>query len=370
MTGNLARFVSGALFLVAAAGQARAEDYHFPIPGGVLPPLVPEDDPMTEAKVGLGQKLYFDPRLSSDDTVSCATCHDPRRGFADGKRVSEGVGKKTGVRNSPTVLNAAYFEQQFWDGRAETLEEQAKQPIVNPVEMAMPSHAAVEQKLRKIPEYPPLFKAGFGTPEITIDRTAMAIASFERTILSFSAPIDRFLAGDQAAMPEAAKRGWVLFNGKARCNTCHGHVGSLPTFSDNKYHNIGVAMKGSRNFAEIARKVASAPEDLPKLAHTEGVAELGRFLVTKDQKDIGAFKTPGLRNVELTAPYMHDGSEATLESVIDFYDKGGENNPFLDGGMRPLGLTAEEKKDLVEVMKTFTSDDLKRFEPLAKLMKD
>jgi cytochrome c peroxidase len=346
---------------------AWTQEYQLSLPQGVLPPLIPENNSLTQAKIDLGQKLYFDPRLSVDDSVSCATCHDPRKGFADGRKVAEGVGKKTGVRNSPTVLNAAYYEQQFWDGRAETLEDQAKQPLINPVEMAMPSHAAVEEKLRKLPEYPPLFAQAFGKPEITIDRVAQAIASFERTIISFSAPIDRFLAGDQNALSVSAKRGWDLFNGKARCNTCHGHVSVLPTFSDNKYHNIGVAMK-DQNFAELARRVASTTPDPASLAHTPGATELGRFLVTKEQKDIGAFKTPGLRNIELSAPYMHDGSEATLADVMEFYNKGGVDNPFLDGGMRPLGLNEQNIADLVELMKAFTSDDLKRFEPLQKLM--
>jgi cytochrome c peroxidase len=338
-----------------------------PIPEGVFPPPVPEDNPVTAAKIELGKKLYFDPRLSVDDTVSCATCHDPRRGFADGKAVAEGVGGKTGARNSPTVLNAAFFELLFWDGRAPSLEEQAKQPLVNPVEMAMPSHEALEKKLAGLPEYPPAFGRAFGDPRISIERVAQAIATFERTLISLAAPIDRFLAGDRRAISESAARGWALFNGKARCNTCHGHVGVLPIFSDGKFHNIGVAAKRS-DFERLARQVADSDRPLPDLAHEPGASELGRFLVTRQRQDIGAFKTPTLRNVELTAPYMHDGSEPTLEAVIDFYDRGGEPNPFLDGGMRPLGLTAEEKRDLVELLKAFTSDDLARFNELASLM--
>jgi cytochrome c peroxidase len=352
--------------------MASAQEYQLPLPAGVLPPLIPDNNPLTQTKVALGQKLYFDPRLSVDDTVACATCHDPRKGFADGRKVAVGVGGKTGARNSPTVLNAAYFEQQFWDGRAETLEDQAKLPIINPVEMALPSHAVVEEKLRKIPEYPPLFQKAFGKPEITIDRVAQAIASFERTVISFSAPIDRFLAGNQNAISESAKRGWELFNGKARCNTCHGHVGALPTFTDNKYHNIGVAAQ-QEDFVALAREAQKVlrtgdQKQLDELALRPRFSELGRFLVTKEQKDIGAFKTPGLRNIELTAPYMHDGSEATLADVINFYDKGGLNNPFLDGGIRPLNLTEPEKTDLIELMKTFTSDDLKRFDSMAALV--
>ncbi|MGE0821868.1 MAG: cytochrome-c peroxidase [Candidatus Binatia bacterium] len=377
---SFASYLHSLLLLVGIAwgavppvpGGAIAEEYALPLPEGVVPPRIPADNPLTHAKIDLGQKLYFDARLSADNTVSCATCHDPRKGFADGKPVAEGVGKKTGARNSPTVLNAAYYEQQFWDGRAETLEDQAKLPLTNPIEMAMPSHTAVEEKLRPLPEYPPLFEKAFGTPEITIDRVAQAIASFERTLISFSAPIDRFLAGDENAISESARRGWQLFNGKARCNTCHEHVSERPTFSDNKYHNIGVAAHKA-NFTTRAREAQEILKsgDLRKLdemALRPDFSELGRFLVTKEQKDIGAFKTSGLRNIELTAPYMHDGSEATLTAVMEFYNKGGEDNPFLDGDMRPLGLNEQNIADLVELMRTFTSDDLKRFAPLSSLM--
>jgi cytochrome c peroxidase len=369
---TLLLFVVSWSFLLFVSGVALSQEYQLPLPAEVLPPLIPDQNPLTQAKVELGQKLYFDLRLSVDNTVSCATCHDPRKGFGDGLKTSQGVAGKIGMRNAPTVLNAAYYEQQFWDGRAELLEDQAKQPLINPVEMAMPSHAAIEEKLRKLSEYPPLFQKAFGSPAVTIDRVAQAIASFERTLLSFSAPIDRFLAGDKTALSESARRGWDLFNGKARCNTCHGRVDVMPTFTDNKYHNIGVAAQ-KQDFATLAREAlqivrAGDKKQIDELAVGTRFSELGRFLVTKEQKDIGAFKTSGLRNVELTAPYMHDGSEATLVDVIEFYDKGGTNNPFLDGGIRPLNLTAQEKADLVELMKTFTGDDLKRFAPLDALM--
>jgi cytochrome c peroxidase len=336
------------------------EEYTLTLPSDVIPPLIPDDNPLTAAKVSLGQKLYFDARLSADNNVSCATCHDPAKGFADGKPLAVGIGGKTGTRNSPTVLNSAFNDLQFWDGRAPTLEEQAKGPLTNPVEMGMPSNDAVVAKLQDLAEYPPLFKAAFGSDQITIDNVVRAIASFERTIFSFSAPFDRFNGGDKTAMSESAQRGWELFNNKARCNNCHGFVASAPTFTDNKFHNIGVAMRAS-DFAEIARKAAQSPQSTADLAHAKGYSELGRFLVTKEPKDIGAFKTPGLRNVALTAPYMHDGSQATLEQVIEFYDKGGEDNPYLDGGIRALKLTPQEKADLVELLKALTSDDLQRF---------
>lgn len=361
---NLLFLLAGSsLILALAPGRLKSQttdEELLHLPSGILPPVIPDDNPLTAAKIALGEKLYFDARLSADNTVSCATCHDPAKGFSDGKRVAVGIGGKAGVRHSPTVLNAAFNDLQFWDGRADTLEEQAKGPLINPVEMGMPSHDAVAAKLQNAPEYPPLFKAAFDSDRITIDNVVRAIASYERTVVSFSAPFDRFIAGDKTAMSESAQRGWDLFNGKARCNNCHGYVASIPTFTDNKFHNIGVAMHGA-DFVELSRKAEQSPESIAALAHEAGYSELGRFLVSKQKKDIGAFKTPGLRNVALRAPYMHDGSQATLEDVVEFYDKGGENNPYLDGGIRPLQLTPQETADIVEFLKALTSDDLGRF---------
>ena len=357
-----------ALLAAFAAAPAAGGELTVPLPAHVLPPLAPESSgALTTEKVELGKKLYFERKLSADDTVSCATCHDPRHGFAEPRPVSIGVGGKAGVRNAPSAFDAAFLGMQFWDGREATLEAQATGPIVNPVEMAMPSSDAAVAKIVAIPEYKPLFAAAFGDDAITMDRIAIAIASFERTLVDVEAPIDRFVAGDQKAINESAKRGWELYNGKARCNNCHGYVASFPLFTDELFHNIGVAAQNV-NFKELAQNVAANPDSFTDLAHTEGVTELGRFIVTKEYKDIGAFKTPHLRNVALTPPYMHNGSEATLEAVIEFYDKGGNPNPWLDGGMRPLALTAQEKADLVELMKTFTSDGMARFAPLAELM--
>jgi cytochrome c peroxidase len=354
--------------LLAGASAAAAGDLTVPLPGHVLPPLAPETSgALTTEKVELGKKLYFERRLSADDSVSCATCHDPRHGFAEPKPVSIGVGGKKGVRNAPSAFDAAFLGTQFWDGRVPTLEEQATGPIVNPIEMAMPSSDAAVAKIAALAEYKPLFEGAFGDEAVTMDRIAIAIASFERTLVDVEAPIDRFVAGDQNAISASARRGWDLYNGKARCNNCHGYVASFPLMTDELFHNIGVAAKDV-NFEQLARHVSANPDSFTDLAHTEGVTELGRFIVTKEYKDIGAFKTPQLRNVALTPPYMHNGSEATLEAVIDFYDKGGNPNPWLDGGMRPLSLTAQEKADLVEVMKTFTSDGMARFAPLAELM--
>ncbi|GJQ23133.1 hypothetical protein BIY37_06720 [Candidatus Brocadia sapporoensis] len=341
----------------AAFPQPEGDSYVLSLPPGVLEPVIPENNPLTKEKIALGRNLYFDKRLSADDTISCATCHDPQKGFADGRTVAVGIKGQKGPRNSPTVLNAAFFDTQFWDGRALTLEDQAKQPIVNPKEMGMPSHDALVEKISNIPGYRTSFKTVFGTDKITIDHIVTAIASFERTLISFNAPFDRFIAGKNDAISDSAQRGWKLFQGKARCITCHEFNRSYPFFTNNKFHNVGVAMKGE-DFGSLARKAASSGADPSLLAQEEASAELGRYLVTKEPKDIGAFKTSGLRNIALTAPYMHDGSELTLESVIEFYNKGGVSNPNLDGGIRPLNLTEDEKKDLVEFMKSLTSDDL------------
>ena len=360
--------LTGAI-LLPGTGRAGDEGVELPIPAGVLPLEIPADNPPTPARVELGKKLYFDRRLSTDGTVACATCHDPAHAFVDprGTPTSAGVGGALGVRNAPTVLNAAFLASQFWDGREPTLEAQAVQPLINPVEHGFADHPAVVARLRSLDDYAASFEAAFGSREIDIQRVGRAIASFERTLLSLDAPIERYLAGESDAISESAQRGWDLFNGKARCNSCHGHIAVLPLFTDDLFHNIGVGVENV-DFKSISRRAEAAVasgRSIDELAVTNREASsLGRFLVTHEPKDLGAFKTPQLRNVALTAPYMHDGSEATLEDVIAFYDRGGNPNPYLDGGMRPLGLTDSEKADLAELLKTFTSRDLERFESL------
>lgn len=351
----------------AASPQGFQAQIPFGLPADLWNELIPADNPMTPNKIALGEKLYFDKRLSIDQTVSCATCHDPATALAEINAVGVGIQNKKGARNSPTVLNSMFNESQFWDGRAPTLEEQAKLPIINPIEMGMPDHAAVVKRVSEIAEYQKEFADVFGKDGITIDTIAKAIAAFERTQLSGNSPFDRFIAGDQKAISEAAKRGWELFNGKARCISCHTFNASSPFFSDFKFHNIGVAAK-DQDFPKLARRARQVLDADPKraeqlideMALSPGFSELGRYLVTKQPKDIGAFKTSMLRDIELTAPYMHNGSEKTLLDVVIFYNKGGEINPNLDGGMRPLKLSDPEMEDIVELMKTFTSDDTRR----------
>lgn len=288
---------------------------------------IPENNPLSKEKVALGRLLYFERRISKDKTLSCATCHLPYHGFAEPVATSEGVGGLFGKRNAPTVINRLFSKEQFWDGRATDLEEQAHGPLINPVEMAMPSHVEVVARLKAIPGYPPLFQKAFGTPEITMQRVAQAIASYERTVVSGGSPYDRFVAGDKDALSPAAQRGFALFAGRGNCLTCHAGF----NFTDESYHNLGVGIG------------AKEPD-------------LGRFLVTKVESEKGAFKTPTLRNVTQTPPYMHDGSEPTLRAVVEFYNKGGNPNPQLAKEIKPLGFSERDIDDVVAFMESLTAD--------------
>jgi cytochrome c peroxidase len=320
--------------------------------------LVPADNQLTAARIELGRKLYFDPRLSADGTVSCATCHDVTRSFTDRRPVSEGIRDQMGERNAPTTMNAALLQTQFWDARARTLEDQAKLPIINPVEMGMPDGKSAAAAIAGDPEYQRMFETAYGRP-VNYDDIGRAIASFERTLIFLDSPFDRFLAGDGKAISDSAKRGWVLFNGKARCVTCHPVNASSPLGSDNRFHNIGVSAR-HQNFESLAAKALAALEKDPSLENIEKLAlgtelsELGRFLVSRNYSDIGAFRTPQIRNIGITGPYMHDGTLQTLWDVMDHYNKGGEPNLYLDGGIEPLALSESEINDVVAFMFALT----------------
>jgi len=302
---------------------------------GPMPTQVP--NPPTNLsyaqKVELGKQLYFETRLSKNNSVSCAFCHNPGTGFADARQFSIGAFGTAGGRQAPTVYNTGFIPLQFWDGRAGSLEEQAIGPIHNPIEMAE-MHETVVPKIAKIPSYQKQFQLIFGGGA-SLQHIAEAIAAFERTIVSQNSAFDKHAMGEAGAMNEAAQRGLELFRGKARCVLCHNG----PNFTDNKFHNLGVP------------QVGPLKEDL------------GRYLVTRAQKDKGAFKTPTLRSVVETAPYMHDGVFKTLEEVIDFFDAGGGNNPNLSSLMKPLGLSSEEKSDLLEFMKALTGAPIKVIVP-------
>ncbi len=320
---------------------------------------IPQNNPLTRAKIELGRQLYFDRRLSADSTVSCADCHHPDEGYGRHTQFGVGIRGQTGNRNSPVSYNRILSRAQFWDGRAASLEEQAVGPIANPIEMGN-THEAAVKTLKSIPGYVMQFEKIF--PDgVTIDNVGKAIASFERVIVTGPSPYDyyeplrnferqfaddleeldefkeeepelyaKYMAMKKGAeahpMSASAKRGRELFFGqKGSCTACHTGA----NFTDEKYHNLGVGM------------------DQPN-------PDLGRYAVTKEEKDKGAFKTPTVRNIALSAPYMHDGSQKTLAEVVEWYDRGGHPNPYLSKDIRKLNLTAQEKQDLVEFMKALT----------------
>jgi cytochrome c peroxidase len=338
-----------------------------------LPPVpIPPDNPQTAEKVKLGDKLFHDKRFSSTGQVSCSTCHDREKGFTDGLEVSEGIHALRGTRNAPTVINAAFMKVQFWDGREPSLEAQSTQPFLNPVEMGLLDHEPILKIVRSDPEYATLFKAAFGKSgeQITMAEVSKAIAAFERSLVSGNSPFDRFqYGGDKKAMSEAAVRGLDVFRNQGRCVSCHVIEETQALFTDSKFHNIGVAAhrmpRGLDELSAAVDEVKRMGTDVAVLSNPK-TESIGRYAVSRQLPDIGAFKTPTIRNVELTAPYMHDGSLKTLEEVVQFYNNGGrlrETDPepqLLSGGIRPLNLTAEQQADLVEFMKALTSPDFSK----------
>src|SRR6266404_3410958 len=288
------------------------------VPVAMTRGVIPADNPQTPEKISLGQKLFFDRRLSADGTVSCSTCHDPALAFTDRKPTSVGIQGRVGQRNSPTILNALYNKTQFWDGRVNTLEEQAALPIVNPFEMGSASIGDAVSRIAGDKDYQTQFMQAFGR-DVNEQDMLSAIAAYERTLASFDSPFDHFIAGDANAISDSAKRGWKLFNAKARCHLCHALTDNQPDvtlFMDNDFHNIGIGIL-RHNVAALAQQ---AERELAQghltAVDTAAIASemsvLGRFLVTKKQSDIASFKTPDLRNVLVTGPYFHDGSMQTL----------------------------------------------------------
>jgi cytochrome c peroxidase len=354
---------------LAMDDQRKLLDKLEPHPADGSPPLgvdptiwkasIPEDNALNEARAALGRDLYFDTRLSKDGTVACATCHDVSKVFNDRRPVSEGVGDKLGRRNAPISANALLLHTQFWDGRAATLEDQARLPITNPIEMAMPSEAAATAAIADDAKYKAAFQKAYGR-DVNFDDIARAIAAFERTLVFLDAPFDRFLAGDVTAISDEAKLGWTLFLGKGRCVSCHQFNAANPLGTNNKFHNIGVSAR-HKDFEGLASRAlkeleaaGNSTEVKDRLALETDLSELGRFVVTTHRADIGAFRTSQLRNIGVSAPYMHDGSLTTLWDVIDHYNKGGEPNPYLDGGIEPLALTETEVSALVAFLFTLT----------------
>jgi len=304
--------------------------YQLKVPFGLeddIKGYLPENNPLTVEKVELGKLLFFDPRLSRDNTISCSSCHKPELAWTDGTKLSMGIDNQLSSLNSMTIVNRIYGRAQLWHGRMPTLEAQAVNPLTKSVRMGMPSTDAEVAKLNAIAGYRERFQQVFCS-DVTIDGVAKAIAAFERTILSGNSPADRFdMGGEESAISESAKRGLKIFQSKGRCTRCHSGF----NFADEEFHNLGIDWDTAR-------------------------ADLGRYAVDKHPGTVGGFKTPTLREISRTAPYMHDGRFATLEEVVDFYNKGGIQNPHLSNLIIPLDLTDQEKKDLVEYMRALNGE--------------
>jgi len=358
-----------------AATTLRAADATTKAPPLGLPPIVvPADNPQTPEKIALGDKLFDDKRFSATGQVACNTCHDPKKAFTDSPlRTSEGIKKAgkalTGTRNAPTVVNAAYFDSMFWDGRSPSLEDQSQHPFVNPVEMGLKDHQPILKIVRSDPAYVKAFEQVFGKKgdQVTMREVEQAIAAFERTKIAGDSPFDRYYYGGQTdALSAAQKRGLDLFVNKGRCVSCHVIEQTQALFTDNRFHNVGVGINDvQKDVPELAGAFLQAKATLAevdkKVLADKRTSELGRFAVTRDFQGLGAFKTPTLRNVAVTPPYMHDGSKKTLRDVIVHYNNGGVTkegdpvNDFLGSGIRPLNLTEQEIDDLVSFMEALTS---------------
>lgn len=344
-----------------ALGMAREA---LPIPLG-LPAdtwtfYVPASNPLSAEKVALGKRLFFDPSLSADGKISCGSCHQPERGFADAEPLAVGIGGRRGTRNSMSLLNVIYNPAQFWDGRTDTLEQQALEPLTHPDEMGNRSLAEVLERLRGDAEYRAGFRAAFGENQaIDAPRLAMALASYERTLVSGNSPFDRFQAGDETALSPAARRGLSIFRGRGRCSRCHVATEQQPLLTNFAYQNTGVAA-GHPSFDRLARLAARRIELSPSprpLVEMEGIAgshELGRALRSGLLFELGSYRTPSLRNVALTAPYFHDGSATSLADVVRFYNGGGRSNLNLDEELHPLGLSINEERDLATFLEALT----------------
>lgn len=336
-------------------------------PLGLPPVPVPADNPVTREKVQLGRKLFFDRRLSLNETMSCAMCHIPEQGFANNELATAvGFEGRTVRRNAPTIYHAAYFSHIFHDGREIRLEFQIWGPMLASNEMANPSVGYVVEKIRRLPDYKGLFESAFDGRGVGIETIGMAIASYERTIVSANSPFDQWYFGkNDKAMSESAKQGFRLFRGKAACVTCHTIQESYALFTDDAFHNTGLGWRASKigDPEKISVQLApgikvAVPSEVINSVGEPPPSDLGRYEVTQDPADRWRYKTPSLRNVALTAPYMHNGVFGSLTEVLTFYNKGGIPNPQLDPLIRPLGLTPEEIKHIVAFLESLTGDNV------------
>ncbi len=314
------------------------ETYSIEPPLGLPDMAIPADNPPTTLTIALGRKLFYDKALSVDKSIACASCHEPAAGFADPDQFSEGVRGQFGDRQAPPVINAAYFDTHFWDGRAAGLEEQAGGPVENPIEMAF-THQGVVERLSDDPVYPELFEEAWGEGPISFEMVAKSIASFERTVLVGNSPFDRYMfGGDKEAMSAEAIRGLDVFTDpeKGNCAVCHeiNEEEGYALFTDNKFHNLGVGAEIDGSFGDP-----------------------GRFKISQVETDTGAFKTPHLRNIADSDPYMHDGHLKTLKEVVDFYVGAGNSNDFRDEEIQELDhLSAQERADLIAFLEALSGE--------------
>lgn len=374
-------WLAAASLLFAMADLCAAQKTAKRPPLGLPPAPAMAGNPQTPEKIALGKKLFEDKRFSSTGEVSCSTCHEPAKAFTDSPlKTSEGIRKLTGTRNAPTVINAVYFERQFWDGRSPSLEDQALHPPVNPVEMGLKDHEPILAIVREDPDYARAFKQVFDKSgkEITMTEVTKAIAAFERTVVAGNSPFDRYyFKGDKNALTPAQKRGLQVFVDEGRCVSCHVIEQTQALFMDNRFHNIGVGINAIQQDApalvsEFIKAKATASEVDVKVLTDKRTSELGRLVVTRRFDDIGSFKTPTLRNIAVTAPYMHDGSLKTLRDVVVHYNNGGVTkegdpvNDFLSGGIRPLKLTEQQIDDLVAFMESLTSPEFAHLQKASK----
>ncbi len=315
--------------------------------------IIPKDNLQTPEKIKLGERLFNDKRLSADGSISCASCHHADKAFTDGLKTAKGIKGLTGTRNAPTVMNAAFYTSFFVDGRAKTLEEQALGPLTNPIEHGLKDSKAIINIVKADVNYRRDFKAVFNVNEISTLHIGKAIASFERTLIGGNSNFDQYYFGrDKTKLSKSAARGLRIFRRKGNCANCHEISWNNARFTDNRFYNIGIGSKHLKPFFSFMKQ-GQLPQSLG--FSTTQKSELGRYQVTKIISDIGKFKTPTLRNIALTAPYMHDGSMKTLMEVIDYYDKGGNKNPFLDSAIFPLNFTTQEKQDLENFLQSLTS---------------
>ena len=339
-----------------------------------LPPIpIPENNPVTKEKVDLGKKLFFDRRLSLNDTFSCAMCHIPEQGFTNHEiEKSVGVEGRSGRRNAPTIYNVAYATRLFHDAREHTLEDQVWAPLLAHNEMAMTSIGHVVEKIRSIDDYDGQFEKVFDGEQANVVTIGKALADYQRLLVSGNSPFDRwYYADEENAISEQAKRGFNLFTGKANCSTCHTIKEDYALFTDNKLHNTGIGYVVSMGIEPESERMLIAPGiyvDVKKSykehvsggkEHLQRIGDLGHYEVTQDPDDRWKYRTPTLRNVALTAPYMHDGSLPTLKAVIEFYNKGGIPNVTQSPLINPLNLTENEMDDLVAFLKTLNGDNIK-----------